>query len=185
MSDARERRLAIFLHGLGDHGLSFRKLAAAFIDSEPDMRWITPTAAKRAVSVAGGQKMTAWFDLAELPVTEATPFDEAGFAASTKLVHSWIEEAIVSGIEPEDIFLCGFSQGAALALHAGIRFPAALGGIASFAGWMPGPPDVAPAQAAAHTRVLVVHGTRDSKVPARLSTAAQSALLPRARAICC
>lgn len=169
--------LVIFLHGLGDTGLSFRRLAESFKESMPDLEWLTPTASKRAVTLANGARMTAWFDMSELPVLPTTPFDEAGFSKSTALVHGWIDDASKRGIPAKRIFLCGFSQGAALAIHAGIRYSsAALGGIVAFAGWMPGPPAVAAAQREAHTRVLLVHGTLDTKVPSALSETAHDML---------
>jgi predicted esterase len=168
------RRLAIFLHGLGDRGLSFRRLAHTFSDRGVDFS--TPTAPLRSVTLAHGAKMTAWFDLSELPVLPTTPYDEEGFSASTTLVHGWLNDAIASGTPATSIYLCGFSQGAALAVHAGISYPAPLGGIIAFAGWMPGPSDVSAAQATAHTRVLLVHGTLDTKVPAPLSEDARARL---------
>ena len=170
------RRLAIFLHGLGDQGMSFRRFAYTFRESHPTLEWHTPTAQKREVTLNPYGKMTAWFDLAELPVKESTPYDAQGFKDSTSLVHSWVDTAIASGIKSTDVYVCGFSQGAALALHSGIRYPLPLGGIIAFAGWMPGAPEVAEAQAVTHTRVLLVHGSHDSKVPAPLSERARVAL---------
>ena len=74
------------------------------------------------------------------------------------------------------MFLCGFSQGAALALHAGTQYPTALGGIIAFAGWLPGPLTVAPAHVSTSTRVLLLHGSHDSKVPGILSESARDIL---------
>lgn len=171
-----KKRLAIFLHGLGDSGFSFHRFNSVFRDTLPELEWHTPTATKRDVTLSPYGRMTAWFDLSELPVRPTTPTDAAGLEASTKLVHGWIDKAGEAGIAASDVFLCGFSQGAALALHAGTQYPSALGGIIAFAGWLPGPLTIASAQASASTRVLLLHGSHDSKVLGILSESARDVL---------
>ena len=42
---------------------------------------------------------------------QESPNDEAGIMKAVKIVHSMIDKEISAGTEPENIFICGFSQG--------------------------------------------------------------------------
>ena len=42
---------------------------------------------------------------------QESPNDEAGIMKAVKSVHAMIDTEISSGTEPENIFICGFSQG--------------------------------------------------------------------------
>jgi phospholipase/carboxylesterase len=117
--------------------------------------------------------------LVELPVRESTPESAEDFAAGVAFVHSLIDKEVAKGVPPERIVLGGFSQGGALSLYAGLQYPKTLGGIVSFSGWLPlfaQLQSVAPSLA--ENRVLIVHGTRDSKVMFDRGEAARDALQP-------
>jgi len=79
------------------------------------------------------------------------------------------------GLPPEAVMFCGFSQGAMVALLAGLARPASLG-IVSIAGALMAPPGVLPAQG--RPPVLLIHGAADERVKAEKSE--QAALRLRA-----
>ena len=72
MSAQKVDAAVIFLHGLGDQGSSWRQLQQLFPTSFFDgknVAWEFPTAPIVPVSCNGGYRMTAWFDLWDIPVT--------------------------------------------------------------------------------------------------------------------
>jgi phospholipase/carboxylesterase len=72
--------------------------------------------------------MPAWYDIRSLDFHQR--HDEAGIRRSAaELVHL-IERENERGIPCERIALAGFSQGGAIALHAALRHPQALAGLA-------------------------------------------------------
>ncbi|KAF3790385.1 putative carboxylesterase SOBER1-like [Nymphaea thermarum] len=89
------------------------------------------------VSLVGGISMPSWFDIHEIPITADSPKDEEGVMKAVQNVHRMIDNEVAAGVQPENIFLCGFSQGGALTLASVLLYPRRLGGGAIFSGWVP------------------------------------------------
>jgi phospholipase/carboxylesterase len=109
--------------------------------------------------------MRAWYDIA---------MSERGFEQnadhireSEKNLQALIEKEIRRGIACGNIVLAGFSQGGAIALHAGLRYPGTLAGIMALSAPVPFAEtlmaEVHPANAV--VPVFIAHGTDDSVVP--------------------
>lgn len=81
--------------------------------------------------------MPSWFDIHEIPVTADSPKDESGVLKAVQHVHAMIDKEIASGINPDNVFVCGFSQGGALTLASVLLYPKTLGGGSIFSGWVP------------------------------------------------
>lgn len=168
----------IWCHGLGADGHDFVPLAEAL--SHPNAgatRFVFPHAPIRPVTINQGYEMRAWFDIRDIHINAS--IDEAGIEASKARVADLIRQEIAEGIPAQHIFLGGFSQGAVMALIAGLTFPETLGGIIALSGFLPHAEaflkTVSPANQ--HTRVFIGHGTDDAIVPHALGTAAKDALL--------
>lgn len=99
------------------------------------MKVICPTAPTMPVTLNAGFRMPSWFDLKTLDMYG--PEDMAGIHEATKNVHQLIETEITAGISANRIIVGGFSQGGALALHAGLTFSEPLGGIVGLSCWLP------------------------------------------------
>ncbi|GAU11059.1 hypothetical protein TSUD_113520 [Trifolium subterraneum] len=125
----------VWLHGLGDNGLSASQLLESL--PLPNIKWICPTAPTRPVAVLGG------FDVGEL--SEDGPDDWEGLDASASHI------ANLLSTEPADVKvgIGGFSMGAAIALYSatcyamgrysnGIPYPVSLRAIVGLSGWLPG-----------------------------------------------
>lgn len=139
------------------------------------MKVICPTAKLMPVSLNAGFEMRSWFDLKTLDISG--PEDEQGIKEATTLVHSLITNEIKAGISSKRIMLGGFSQGGALALHAGLTLAEPLGGIIAFSCWLPlhksfpaikKTPDTTP--------VFQCHGDCDPVVPYKLGQLSASVL---------
>ncbi|XP_031487788.1 uncharacterized protein LOC116255852 [Nymphaea colorata] len=130
----------VWLHGLGDNGLSWSQLLEAL--PLPNIKWICPTAPSRPVAIFGGFPCTAWFDVGDL--SEEGPADVEGLDSSAAHV------ANLLSTEPADIKLGvgGFSMGAATALYSatccaygkyanGNPYPVNISAAVGLSGWLP------------------------------------------------
>lgn len=156
----------ILLHGLGADGWDLLPLAQALDlpDSMP-VRFVLPHAPVRAVTVSGGYEMRAWFD-----VRDITPEDRAdpqGLKEATLRVTGYLRSEQGQGVPASRVVLAGFSQGGALALHAGLRHAERLAGIVALSTFLPFPDALEDEQSAANAQapILMCHGAEDSIVP--------------------
>ena len=116
----------IWLHGLGASGDDFAPVVPHM--QLPDVRFVFPHAPVRPVTINAGFEMRAWFDITTL---EISPFRETleHVIESEKRIAALIEREVERGIPSQNIVLMGFSQGAAMALHVGHRYPTPLLGV--------------------------------------------------------
>ena len=130
----------IFCHGLGDCGENVLELFRSISFSTPNVRYLFPNAPVRPVTCNGGARMSAWYDIHQLmPGTTsiASQQDEEGILRSRELLLSVIRQE--SSLSPGRIVLGGFSQGAAIALAAGLSpiVNDRIGGIFCWSGYLP------------------------------------------------
>ena len=155
----------IWLHGLGADGHDFAALPPQLgIPSGAAIRYVFPHAPEIPVTLNMGMRMRAWYDIVSL---DSRGHDEAGIRRSAAAIEELIAREIERGVPASRIVLAGFSQGAAMALFTGLRYPDALGGIIALSGYLP-LADALPDEAAAANRQLEVfqaHGRHDEVVP--------------------
>jgi phospholipase/carboxylesterase len=159
------RRTAIWLHGVGETPDAYLDLAQRLELSRNGVRSVVPLAPDRHVSMTGKQ-VPSWFQQDPFELFEADPVSfEAAANAAGLLVR---QEA--SLVPAEDIVLCGFSQGAALALIVGLRYAERLGGLALFAPYPLNQGELRQTRSAAGlgTPLWIGHGRDDLVVPAQL-----------------
>ncbi|KAL9243474.1 hypothetical protein vseg_017358 [Gypsophila vaccaria] len=138
MAGARNRSYILWLHGLGDSGPANEPIKTLFKSTLfNSTKWSFPSAPPNPVTCNYGAIMPSWFDIPEIPVTSHSPKDEASLLKAVKNVHATIDREVASGISPDNIFVCGFSQGGALTLASVLLYPKTLGGGAVFSGWIP------------------------------------------------
>jgi phospholipase/carboxylesterase len=154
----------IWLHGLGADGADFVDVAE-MINLPVAMRYIFPHAPKNPVTINGGFIMRSWYDIAEIDI--AANQDAAGIHASQVEIEKFIAHEISRGIAVENIFLAGFSQGGAIALHTGLRHAAKLGGIIALSTYLPLADTFSKevSLSAKKTPIFFGHGKHDSVVP--------------------
>ena len=123
----------IWMHGLGASNRDFESLVPEL--ATPHLRFVFPAAPVRAVTINGGARMPAWYDIlsfSDPPLREHEPDVREAATAITEL----IEREIDRGVPASRIALVGFSQGAAMALHVGLRSPRRLAGAAILSGYL-------------------------------------------------
>ena len=166
----------IWLHGLGADGQDFVPMADE-LNLPIAVRYIFPHAPQRPVTINGGFVMRAWYDIA--PPSIDAQQDEDGIYDSQAAVEALIAQEVARGIAPGDIFLAGFSQGGAIALHTALRRIAPLGGVLALSTYMPLADTVAGELSvnAQQTPIFMAHGRNDPVVPYALGAASRDMLL--------
>ena len=108
--------------------------------------------------------MPGWYDISSLSIVEQE--DEAGIKESSAILKHLCEEQEAQGISSSNIIVAGFSQGGAIALHCGCRYPRPLGGIMALSTYLALPDTLADeiSDHADETPVFMAHGRQDEVV---------------------
>ena len=167
----------IVLHGLGADGNDFVPIAQELdLASVGPIRYVFPHAPVRPVTVNGGYKMRAWYDI--LAVDLVRREDEAGLRESQAQIEALIAREAERGIPPDRVVLMGFSQGCAMTLMTGLRYGEKLAGMVCLSGYLPLLDKTAaernPANAA--TPIFMAHGLQDPIVQLARAQASREAL---------
>lgn len=157
----------VWLHGLGADGHDFEPVVAAMnVTTLPPTRFVFPHAPMRPVTINGGYVMRAWYDLVSTDFSQQRE-DPDGVHESAKLAEALIARENARGIDDDRIVLAGFSQGGAIALHAGLRHPRPLAGILALSTYLPLAATFAAERSPANvnTPVFMAHGRGDTVIP--------------------
>lgn len=170
------RHSIIWLHGLGADGQDFAPVAGE-LELPVPVRYLFPHAPQRPVTINGGYVMRAWYDIATQDIGARQ--DEAGIRASQAAIEALIAQEAERGIPPQNIYLAGFSQGGAIALHTALRQRIPLGGVLALSTYLPlaGTVPAEVREEALRTPVFMAHGRNDTVVPYALGSASRESLL--------
>ena len=155
----------IMLHGLGATGHDFAGLVPELdLRGCRSIRFIFPHAPSIPVTVNAGYVMPAWYDIKGTNLVNQQ--DAEGIRTSELAIAALVANEIKRGIAAENIVLAGFSQGAAMALHTGLRLPYALAGIVALSGYLPLADRFAIERSPANARtpLFIAHGMQDEVV---------------------
>lgn len=168
----------IVLHGLGADGGDFVPVCEALdLSAVGPVRFVFPHAPVRAVTVNGGYRMRAWYDILGTDLQRRE--DEAGLRESQRAIAALIDRERERGIAPHRIVLAGFSQGCAMTLMTGLGYPERLAGLAGMSGYLPLAASAAAERSEANRDVpiFLAHGTQDPVVALERGSASRDALL--------
>ncbi len=163
----------IWLHGLGADGNDFVSIVPELrVAEQHGVRFVFPHAPHMPVTINGGMVMRAWYDIRDADLAQRE--DAVGVRNSSATVHALVEREIDAGRDARRIFLAGFSQGGAIALHAGLRYSERLGGILALSTYLPLAESLPDEAHPTNTDIpiFMAHGTQDPIVP--LARAQQS-----------
>lgn len=167
----------VWLHGLGADGNDFAPIVPHLqLPEQPAIRFVFPHAPVRPVTINGGMRMRAWYDIDPQAGPDSGSED---IRASAAIVDGLIDTQIAAGIDPQRIVLAGFSQGGVMALHCGLRREQQLAGIMALSTYLHGA-DRLPAElslASAGTPILMAHGSGDPMIPVQRAVQSRDALL--------
>ena len=156
----------VWLHGLGADGNDFVSIVPELgLPKDHGVKFIFPHAAMRPVTINNGYVMRAWYDI--LSLARLDKQDEVGTKDSAARISGILDAERAAGIAPEKLILAGFSQGCAMTLYTGLRYPHTLGGLIALSGYLPLHDKLAAEAHAANraTPILMAHGSADPVVP--------------------
>ena len=159
----------IWLHGLGADGHDFEPVVPLLgLENTAATRFVFPHAPARPVTLNGGMRMRAWYDIKSLSASRDV--DEEGINHSAGLIHALIEREIERGIPASRIVLAGFSQGGAVAAYVAIRYPEKLAGLMVLSAYLLFPDHLVKALHPSNSAlpVFVGHGSQDPMVPVQM-----------------
>jgi phospholipase/carboxylesterase len=163
---ATHRTSIIWLHGLGADGNDFVPIVPELhLPGNLGVRFVFPHAPVRPVTINGGMAMRAWYDVRNMDLRREE--DAAAIEESASIIEQYIATEVNAGIPSTQIILAGFSQGGAMALHTGLRYPSKLGGLLALSAYLPLPErflnEASPANKT--TPIMMCHGTYDQVIP--------------------
>lgn len=171
------RATVIVLHGLGADGSDFVPIAQELqLADVGAVRFVFPHAPVMPVTINGGLRMRAWYDL--LGTETQGRQDEKGLRASVALVEELLARERQQGVPPQRTVLAGFSQGCAMALLTGLRHGHKLAGIAGLSGYLPLAHSTAAERSSANTAtpIFLAHGRHDDIVAVERGETSRDAL---------
>lgn len=137
----------IFLHGLGDTGKGWCPITDSLSRDLPHVKWVLPHAPTGEVTAHNKKSMPRWFDIIAYNFESAAE-NRAEIMMAARMTDELIQREVDAGVPPERVVIGGFSQGAAVALLAGLTSRPEdglaggkegwkLGGLVILSGWLP------------------------------------------------
>src|ERR1700678_3470772 len=126
----------IWLHGLGADGHDFEPIVPELVPQRSRAwRFVFPNAPVRPVTINGGMRMRAWYDIRGLDRRAVE--DAAGFRDTDAQIRQLIADQVERGIPAQRIVLAGFSQGGAASLYTAPRYVERLAGVMALSCYLP------------------------------------------------
>lgn len=124
----------IWMHGLGADANDMVALADQLILKGIAVRHVFMDAPMRSVTLNGGMVMRAWYDIVGMDWHARA--DEVGIKHSEQLIREVIDAQVKEGFSLSQMYLVGFSQGGAMALHTSLHL-SVLGGVIALSAYLP------------------------------------------------
>ncbi|AEI88915.1 MAG: putative esterase [Candidatus Midichloria mitochondrii] len=171
-SISKPSKLVFLLHGYGSNKNDLINLAPDLQAYLPDSLFISPNAPENFEGNDYFMDAYQWFSLTDRSEEKML----TGASKSSIILENFItEQAKKFSILLENIALIGFSQGAMMAMHLGLRLPHTVKGIIGYSGLL-----IAPSKLKnvikSKPRVMLIHGTEDTIVPIKEMEKAYNAL---------
>jgi phospholipase/carboxylesterase len=150
--------LVVLLHGPGADGQSIINQALNWAPTMPKAEFL---AAESPFLCSGDGSGGVWFDMADMSADRMS----GGLRAATPMLDAFLNEVLAERRLPDShLALVGFSQGAMLALHVGLRRQKPVGAIVAFSAAIYDTENLA-REIKSRPPVLMIHGEADPVVP--------------------
>lgn len=170
----------IWMHGLGADGNDFAPIVPELaLGGLPAIRFIFPHAPMQPVTINNGHVMRAWYDVSFGDLEgKSREADEKGVRASQAGIGKLIARENERGIASRHIVVAGFSQGGAIALQAGLRYPERLAGIMALSTYLPLAASLTEEASAQNKDVPIffAHGSQDPVIPLPMAVTSRDKL---------
>jgi len=137
MKDSQQQAQAcvIWMHGLGADASDMAGLADQLLLPDVAVRHVFIDAPVRPVTLNGGMAMPAWYDILGMELVDRE--DKQGIEQSDSLIRAVMDTQLSDGFTHDKLFLAGFSQGGAMALHTALHTKHRLGGVIALSAYLP------------------------------------------------
>lgn len=169
LSGSKPDALIVFVHGYGSNGEDLISLGAKMQPSLPGAAFVAPDAPGELPFMAAAHQ---WWPIEEFSMAERSIGAEMARRDFDAILTAELEAA---DLDSSRLLLIGFSQGAMLALHAGLRRPSSPAGIVGISGMLVAPERLE-AEIQSRPPTLLIHGSEDDVVPFRSMQLAAVAL---------
>lgn len=165
--DTDQLPLVVMIHGRGADMHDLADLAP-LLDTAEGARFVFPNAPRAFEAYPGMTYGWTWFD--------GWPPEQASVAASRETLLRFVDELVAKYPTPAGkLIISGFSQGAMMALDAGLRTSQPLAGIMAMSGGLY-EADLPSLATRPKVPVLIAHGSADDVVPVNYARRARRAL---------
>ena len=167
----------IWMHGLGADAHDFESLVP-MLGLDCPLRFVFPNAPVRPVTINGGARMRAWYD-----IDPRSPLSgDSEIRESAAQVAALVEREVERGIPARRISLAGFSQGGVIALHLGLRHVDRLAGIMALSTYLHDPEHLTEevSFASVDVPIFMAHGIADPMIPITRAITSREVLLRHA-----
>lgn len=179
------QQLVVFLHGYGANGPDLIDIGYEWRGLLPHAAFVSPNAPEECPANPYGGRQ--WFDLT---IRQPGMFSTAGEIAdvldleelrrgvtrASAVLNAFLDAELAAlGLDDSRLALVGFSQGAMMAIHVGLRRAAAPAAIVSYSGILVEKEQLA-GQITAKPPVFLAHGDRDELIPVKALFAARDGL---------
>jgi len=161
-SQPSPKAIVIWLHGLGADKNDF----VDFINqlNLKEFMFVLPNAPYRKITMNQGIEMRGWFDIESLNFEMQ---DEAGLQKSMRYIESIIETKLEI-LNTKELFIGGFSQGAALAQYIALTSKLNFAKVISLSGYCP---KMEISDDKSNIKIQAIHGTNDKVININLAKA--------------
>ncbi len=157
-SAGKANKLVIFLHGLGANGDDLFSLVPYFKTLLPQAYFISPDAPFPCDMSPFGKQ---WFSLQMRDENNIL----AGVNKVSPIINKFIDDKLSElSLSDKDLILIGFSQGAMLSMHVGLRRKNQIGAIIAYSGALIAP-RLLDKQILSKPPICLIHGEADMVVP--------------------
>lgn len=155
--------VVIWLHGLGASGHDFEPVVPELgLPANARVRFLFPHAPEMPVTINGGMRMPAWYDIKALDVKRTVDTDQ--LVQSAQAVGEMVRQERERGVAANRIIIAGFSQGGAVAYELALSWPERLAGVLALSTYFATADTVTPSDANRDLPIAVFHGTQDPMV---------------------
>ncbi|MGL5741822.1 MAG: alpha/beta hydrolase [Legionella sp.] len=134
-SQTQAQACVIWMHGLGSDASDMMGLVDQLTLSDVEVRHVFINAPSRPVTLNAGMVMPAWYDILGMEFVDRE--DKQGIEESELIIRKVMDEQLNDGFAYHQLFLAGFSQGGAMALHTALHTTARLGGVIALSSYLP------------------------------------------------
>ena len=155
--------LVIFLHGYGSNGENLVNLYHEFELVLPQAHFIAPNAPEPWEG--GFPDSYQWFSLSSGFERKNLQDMVVDIKRSNKILQSFIDAQLKRfSLQPQNLFLVGFSQGAMMSMYHGLVMPHKPAGVISYSGKLV-LPEMLGEKITSRPEICLIHGEADSVVP--------------------